>query len=239
LANNWGNLVSRVSKLAQGMVLSNSTIVNIDEYSQKIDTFKFEEAISLIFARIDNANAKLNQETPWKLDKGDAKRVKVLQEIVSEILLINQHLRSIIPSSAEIIDGLFDKVVKPIEKPLFPRVDVPVTKTEQLINKIVTGKVVEIINLSDESIRQIGVDVGGKVLKVVCGDLSVSVGELVPVALPGARVNDKNGGKIKIKKGKVHGVESEAMLCSERELGKGEESTKIYRVDGEIGSEII
>ena len=58
------------------------------------------------------------------------------------------------------------------------------------------------------------VDVGGEApLQIVCGAPNVAAGQLVPVALEGARLP---GGKIK--RGKLRGVESQGMICSGPEL---------------------
>ena len=59
------------------------------------------------------------------------------------------------------------------------------------------------------------VDVGrGEALQIVCGAPNVAAGQLVPVALEGARLP----GGVKIKKGKLRGVESQGMICSGPEL---------------------
>lgn len=60
------------------------------------------------------------------------------------------------------------------------------------------------------------VDVGdGEILQIVCGAPNCEAGILVPVAKVGARLP----GGVKIKKGKLRGVESCGMLCSADELG--------------------
>ncbi|MEG1606514.1 MAG: phenylalanine--tRNA ligase subunit beta, partial [Clostridia bacterium] len=59
------------------------------------------------------------------------------------------------------------------------------------------------------------VDVGeGEPLRIVCGAPNVAQGQLVPVALVGAQLP----GGVKIKKGKLRGVESSGMICSGPEL---------------------
>lgn len=54
---------------------------------------------------------------------------------------------------------------------------------------------------------------GTATYKVVCGAPNVEAGQIVPLAKIGATVGD-----VKIKKAKLRGVESEGMICSEREL---------------------
>ena len=60
------------------------------------------------------------------------------------------------------------------------------------------------------------VDVGEEApIQVVCGAPNVAAGQLVPVARVGAHLP----GGVKIKKGKIRGVESQGMICSGEELG--------------------
>jgi len=56
--------------------------------------------------------------------------------------------------------------------------------------------------------------------QIVCGAKNYKVGDKVPLALPGAVMP----GDFKIKVGKLRGVESEGMMCSEKELGLAEEA---------------
>ena len=59
------------------------------------------------------------------------------------------------------------------------------------------------------------VDDGAGAHQVVCGAQNYAAGDVVPMAQPGATL--PNG--MQIKKAKLRGVESNGMLCSERELG--------------------
>ena len=64
------------------------------------------------------------------------------------------------------------------------------------------------------------VDVGqGEPLDIVCGAPNVAAGQRVPVALVGTTMP---GGMV-IKKAKLRGQPSHGMICSERELGLGED----------------
>ncbi len=58
------------------------------------------------------------------------------------------------------------------------------------------------------------IDIGGRTVQVATGQKDVSVGQLVPVALPGADIPDRQ-----IKDGEVAGVKSEGMLCNAAEIG--------------------
>ena len=68
------------------------------------------------------------------------------------------------------------------------------------------------------------VDIGEKTIQIVTGAPNVKEGDKVPVVLDGGRVAGGHDGKktpggIKIKKGKLRGIESDGMMCSIEELG--------------------
>jgi len=64
------------------------------------------------------------------------------------------------------------------------------------------------------------VDVGGKILPIVCGAPNVAKGQKVVVALVGTTLYDGDEA-FKIKKAKIRGEVSEGMICAEDELGLG------------------
>jgi phenylalanyl-tRNA synthetase beta chain len=64
------------------------------------------------------------------------------------------------------------------------------------------------------------VDVGGKVLPIVCGAPNVARGQKVVVAMVGTTLYDGDEA-FKIKKAKIRGEVSEGMICAEDELGLG------------------
>ena len=68
--------------------------------------------------------------------------------------------------------------------------------------------------------------VGDQELQIVCGAPNVRKGLSVVIALPGTTLP----GDFKIKKSKVRGVESQGMLCSERELELSEDHTGIMEL---------
>ena len=73
------------------------------------------------------------------------------------------------------------------------------------------------------------VDVGqGPALQIVCGAPNVRAGLKVAVATVGTSLS----AEFKIKKSKIRGVESCGMICSERELGLGEDHEGIWELDG-------
>lgn len=91
------------------------------------------------------------------------------------------------------------------------------------LGNVVAAKITAIDAHPDaDKLRICSVDAGGDELSVVCGDPKVKVGDVVPLALPGAVL----GGHI-IKKSRLRGVESFGMLCSEKELGLTEEGSGV------------
>ena len=88
------------------------------------------------------------------------------------------------------------------------------------VSNVVTGKVVEIEQHPDaDKLVVTKIDVGGEEnLQIVTGATNLYVGAIVPVALVGATVYH-DGEIVKIKKGKLRGVESFGMICSVEEMG--------------------
>jgi methionyl-tRNA synthetase len=123
LANNLGNLVSRVCKLGEGLLLPKTEIKTDEVFSKNIDNLKFDEAIGIIFENyIDKSNNRLNEVTPWKLESGDKKRVAVLTECAQNLRIAATALLPVMPEiSKKILDQL-DGEIKALEGGLFPRI---------------------------------------------------------------------------------------------------------------------
>ncbi|MGB9627660.1 MAG: phenylalanine--tRNA ligase subunit beta [Thermodesulfobacteriota bacterium] len=73
-------------------------------------------------------------------------------------------------------------------------------------------------------------------LSIVCGATNIKEGQKVPLALVGAKL--PNG--MEIKRSKIRGVTSEGMLCSEIELGLGEDASGIMILSSSlpVGSDL-
>lgn len=83
------------------------------------------------------------------------------------------------------------------------------------MDKVVVGRVLTCEDVEGTHLHQCTVDAGGpEALHIVCGAPNVAAGQLVAVALDGARLP----GGVKIKKGKLRGMVSEGMICSGDEL---------------------
>lgn len=64
------------------------------------------------------------------------------------------------------------------------------------------------------------VDVGMKMIQIICGAPNVKVGMLVAVALPGAKVRwHGKGDLVTLEKTNIRGVESFGMMCAANEIG--------------------
>lgn len=118
--------------------------------------------------------------------------------------------------------GDYVKVDEPIKKFCYDitmsgsKVERYETEGEEISN-VVVGKVLSVEPHQDsDHLVVCQVDVGkGEPIQIVTGAANIHGGEIVPVALDGSTLPKG----IKIKKGKLRGVESNGMLCSLGELG--------------------
>ena len=97
-----------------------------------------------------------------------------------------------------------------------------VTVTVKPGDKVVVGKVTDIKKHEDSDKLWIcQVDVGqGEDIQIVTAAQNVFAGAYIPVVLDGGTVIDRHNHTVmKIKKGKLRGIESNGMLCAHDELG--------------------
>ena len=117
-------------------------------------------------------------------------------------------------------------------------------KFDANLDKIIVGKIEKIEKHPDADklvVCQVAIDEEGTTTQIVTGASNVKEGQKVPVVLDGGRVAGGHDGKvvaggIKIKKGKLRGVESNGMMCSIEELGS---STDFYPDAAEDGIYIL
>lgn len=122
------------------------------------------------------------------------------------------------------------------------------------LEKIVVGEILSIEKHPDaDKLIICQVDVGNEKIQIVTGASNVSVGDKVPVVLDGGKVAGGHDGSplpengIKIKKGKLRGVESFGMMCSIDELGQDknyfpdapENGIYILPKDSKVGADAI
>ncbi len=122
------------------------------------------------------------------------------------------------------------------------------------LEKIVVGQIEKIEKHPDaDKLVICQVNVGSEMIQIVTGAPNVHEGDKVPVVLDGGRVagghepGSRVKGGIKIKKGKLRGVESCGMMCSIEELGSNrdmypdapEEGIYIFPEDTEVGADAV
>ena len=111
-------------------------------------------------------------------------------------------------------------------------------KLDADLDKIIIGQITRIERHPDaDKLIICQVNLGNESVQIVTGAPNVKEGDKVPVVLDGGRVAGGHDGKktpggIKIKKGKLRGVESCGMMCSIEELGS---SREMYPEAPELG----
>lgn len=113
LANKLGNLVSRVSSLAEKYGIERSDKLLKKLTKKKIEmyfeNYQLDKALNEIFAFIDICNEYIQEKKPW-----ETQNKKVLGELVESIREISKLLSPFIPETAEKISNIFktDKIKK-------------------------------------------------------------------------------------------------------------------------------
>ena len=122
------------------------------------------------------------------------------------------------------------------------------------LDKIVVGQIDKIEKHPDaDKLIVCQVNIGTETIQIVTGAPNVHEGDKVPVVLDGGRVagghepGSRVAGGIKIKKGKLRGVDSCGMMCSIEELGSSrdmypeapEEGIYIFPEDTEVGANAV
>lgn len=128
LANGLGNLVSRVAKLCEN---SNYThmgstdrvsghLIEIEDYSQALSNFRFNEALSFIWEKISALDRFIDSEKPWHLIRSK-KLDDILAHAVDQLQEIAALVEPFLPETAKKIEEQFKgpKIIS--QPPLFPR----------------------------------------------------------------------------------------------------------------------
>lgn len=99
-------------------------------------------------------------------------------------------------------------------------------KKDKNLEKIVVGKIETMEQHPDaDKLVVCQVNIGTETIQIVTGAKNVKVGDMIPLVLDGGKVAAAHGDNneypdgIKIKKGKLRGVESNGMMCGIEELG--------------------
>ena len=153
LANDFGNLLSRVSNLINkfyngilvegedlsedGKIIKGCAIETIDKVSMLMDEMKIDDAIDSVFLLIKNVNKFLEVTVPWKVVKTDLKKGGALLFTAAESLrIIALLLAPIMPNRTALVLETLNTKNKEIywgglvigskiktHKPLFPRIE--------------------------------------------------------------------------------------------------------------------
>ncbi|MDE6760949.1 MAG: phenylalanine--tRNA ligase subunit beta [Lachnospiraceae bacterium] len=99
-------------------------------------------------------------------------------------------------------------------------------KKDKNLEKIVVGRIESMEKHPDaDKLVVCQVDIGSGTIQIVTGAKNVKTGDMIPIVLDGGKVAAAHGDDteypegIKIKKGKLRGVESNGMMCGIEELG--------------------
>ena len=141
LANGIGNLVSRLSKLCEG-ISQNYTIHSlkspvvetvgtakilhpdwINRYKEALGKFLFNEALVILWEKVESVNKIIDEKKLWDLVKKDPVNAKVfLLNAVIELKDLTFLLQPFLPETAEKILKQFAGPKIKSEPPLFPRI---------------------------------------------------------------------------------------------------------------------
>ncbi len=129
LTNGLGNLVARVMKLAEEH-LEHSVELTLDDekiderFYEKVEAFRFNEAMNLVFVKIAEADLLMTERAPYKgIKSGDTVERetarKDIEELVRRLANIGVHLTSAMPRTSAAIASAVRTNKKPDN--LFPR----------------------------------------------------------------------------------------------------------------------
>ena len=104
------------------------------------------------------------------------------------------------------------------------------------IDDVVVGEVLSVVpHPNADTLTVVRVNDGDTEHEVVCGAPNVAAGQRIAFAKLGATLNDPYSddpdAKRKLRRAKIRGVESRGMVCSERELGLGDDHDGILVLD--------
>jgi methionyl-tRNA synthetase len=126
LANGLGNLVARITNLIEKDELALSIKKGSEaklkkEFNSKMDQYKFDEALKMLWARLRHADEVITKTEPWKI-KDKTKLTEILEPLAQDVLNVSDLLTPFMPEvSDKIITYLtVKKIIK--AEPLFPRI---------------------------------------------------------------------------------------------------------------------
>lgn len=119
LANGLGNLVARITKLAEGTENAVGDVTFFDGYEDAINEFRLSDAIAVVWAEIRKLDKYINDTEPWAIKETD-KRAEILKPAITSLYAIAYHLTPFLPkTTTTILESLTGTIHK--SPPLFPR----------------------------------------------------------------------------------------------------------------------
>lgn len=122
LANDWGNLVQRVTKIAinSGLKFQGQKLAFSKTVENFLKSYQIPQALSDIFQRITKNNQFINEKEPWK--KGGKELEKILNHTLSQIRQIAFDLQPFMPKTSNQILKQFSSKIINLPKPYFPKI---------------------------------------------------------------------------------------------------------------------
>lgn len=266
LANKFGNLVSRVSALAEknGIQKTPNKLIkklNLKQIQKHLDNYEFDKALNEIFAFTDICNEYVQEKQPWV--SGDK---KVLYELADSIKAISILLWPFMPSTSEKVAKTFgfEISLKDLKNPLkeskINKSDILFQKIEILNNQKTikqptpTKNMIEgIANINFEDWSKIDLRVGEiESIEDIQGadklyKLTVNIGANIKTVCAGLKQfyskDDLKGKKVilfsNLAPRKMRGIESQGMLLAA--VNKDETKVSLLQPDEEIeiGSKVM
>ncbi len=117
LANGLGNLVSRVMKMAEEHLEGPVTVPeweDFTDYFALLDAFKFNEACDLIWQKIAECDALIQETQPFRVIKDDVEKGRVLiADLAVRLYTIGRMLNPIMPTTSKLIKDAVKANKKP------------------------------------------------------------------------------------------------------------------------------
>jgi len=122
LANGLGNLVSRVTAMAQNYKISSK---NPTQLTKKVENnlkkYRFDKALNNIWDNISASDSLINKTEVWSLKED--KKITILTDLINQIRQISYDLTPFLPDTAEFINKQLSSPKIRKNKPLFPRLN--------------------------------------------------------------------------------------------------------------------